>query len=901
MSETTDVVATHPLRVLHLEDSPRDAEMVRHKLDADGLACNILVASDKKSFEGALAREPFDLIISDYNLPGYDGITALKHAQETHPEVPVILIYGTVGEEDAVKCLQIGATDYLLKQRLERLVPAVHRAIHEADRRRAQKRVEAALGESESRKAAILDSVLDCIVTMDARGILLEFNAAASRAFGYTKAEAIGRPLAELIIPPRFRDRHRDGLARYLATGEGPLIGQVIEIIAQRSDGSEIPVELAITVIGSGSASIFTGVLRDTTARKHADDTRARLAAIVDSSDDAIVSMTLDGTVLTWNAGAERLYGYTASEMYGQSPARLVPAEKRAELPPMMERAARGDAGAPVDTQRLRKDGSVVNISLVISPMTDAAGHVTSVSTIARDIRLQKRAETDLLDRTNALERQAAVLAEQAALLDLAQDAIIVRSMDNLIQFWNCGAEAMYGWTSQEALGRDKEELLKSEFSESNEQIDATLLRDGRWEGEAIHHKRDGTPVTVASRWTLQRGADGAPFRILTINNDITKRKQAEAVLAQSEMRNRRLAESGIIGIAVADFSGHVLQANEAYLRLIGYSRDDLLAGRASWADMTPPEYGVADQRAIEQLRTTGVAPAWEKELIRKDGNGVAVLIGVAMLDGGNSIVFAVDVTDRKRAQEALLVAKEAAEAASRVKSEFLNNISHELRTPMNGILGMTALVLDSALTSEQREYLGMAKDSAEALLAIIDNMLDFSSIDTGALRLHTSAMNVRESVDATIGSLAAAAAGKGLIVSGIVEPGVPETVVGDPVRLRQVLDILTGNAIKFTRMGTVVLTVRQSSETVDDTTIQFSVTDTGIGIPPEKRGTIFQPFTQADGSTTRSFGGVGLGLTIASHLVRMMGGQIWCDSEIGRGSTFYFTARFGRALVGQP
>ena len=167
------------------------------------------------------AAEPFDLIISDYNLPGYDGVAALKQAQAAQPDVPVILISGTVVEEQAVKCLHIGATDYLLKGRLERLVPAVRRAIQEAETRRAHKRGEAALGESESRKAAILDSVLDCIVTMDARGIVIEFNDAAARTFGYTKAEAIGRSLADLIIPQRFRERHRAGLARYLATGEG--------------------------------------------------------------------------------------------------------------------------------------------------------------------------------------------------------------------------------------------------------------------------------------------------------------------------------------------------------------------------------------------------------------------------------------------------------------------------------------------------------------------------------------------------------------------------------------------------------------------------------------------------------------------------------------------------------
>ena len=269
-----------------------------------------------------------------------------------------------------------------------------------------RKRAEATLGQSETRKAAVLDSVLDCIVTMDADGIVIEFNAAAERTFGYTKAEAIGRALADLIIPPPLRDAHTAGLAHYLATGAGPLLGKLIEITAVRSDGSEIPVELAITAIRSDKAPIFTGVLRNMTARKQADENRARLAAIVDTSDDAIFSTALDDTVLTWNAGAERLYGYTASEVIGRSRALVVPAGKSAELTAILEKAARAAAGAPFETQRTRKDGSTIDISLTISQMTDPTGRVTGASTIARDITRRKKAEAELKRLNDEIQLQ---------------------------------------------------------------------------------------------------------------------------------------------------------------------------------------------------------------------------------------------------------------------------------------------------------------------------------------------------------------------------------------------------------------------------------------------------------------------------------------------------------------
>jgi diguanylate cyclase (GGDEF)-like protein/PAS domain S-box-containing protein len=426
-------IVARPLRLLHLEDSPRDAEMVRHKLHSEGLACATVVADSKESFEAALIGSTFDLILVDHNVPGYDGIRALKLAQAAQPDVPVILISGTAGEEEAVKSLQLGATDYLLKVRLDRLVPAVERALRDAESRREQKRVETALGESESRKAAILESVLDCIITMDANGTVLEFNAAAVHTFGYTKSEAIGRNIADLIIPPRLREQHGDSVGRAMTAGNGPLIGTVIEIVAMKADGAEIPVELAITAIDSGPALIFTGVLRDITARQQAEANLTRLAAIVDSSEDAIFGMALDDTILTWNAGAERLYGYAAAEMIGRSHAFLVPPERRAELRSIMERAGCGGAGEHLETQRLRKDGSVIDISLVISPMADAAGRVTSVSNVGRDIGGRKDAEAEVkrlgdevevqrrreLEAANALSMKMAHFAQYDVLTDL--------------------------------------------------------------------------------------------------------------------------------------------------------------------------------------------------------------------------------------------------------------------------------------------------------------------------------------------------------------------------------------------------------------------------------------------------------------------------------------------------
>ena len=435
---------TTPLRVLHLEDSTIDADVVRYRLAVGGFSCDILVVKDQGSFETALAQRPFELILLDYNLAGYDGISALKHAQLTRPDIPVILISGTVGDEEAVRCLHFGATDYLLKSRLDRLVPAVHRALRESEAGAARRRAEVSLADSEARKAAILDSVLDCIVTMDAGGTLIEFNAAAARTFGYTKTQAIGRPLLDLIIPARFREMYRAGLRRYLETGEGGLIGAPVEIQAMRSDGTELPVELAITATNS-RPPIFTGVLRDITARKQAEATRASLAAIVDSSDDAIFAVALDDTILTWNGGAERLYGYAASEVIGANRSIIVPAGHSDELSRITARAQRGEAGEPFETKRVRKDGSLVDISLLISPMMDSAGVVTGVSAIARDITSLKNSEAAVRVERDRAKRY----------LDMPEVILLALDRSGAVTLANRYACSILEWSAEDLVGRD--------------------------------------------------------------------------------------------------------------------------------------------------------------------------------------------------------------------------------------------------------------------------------------------------------------------------------------------------------------------------------------------------------------------------------------------------------------
>jgi PAS domain S-box-containing protein len=1108
--------------------------------------------------------------------------------------------------------------------------------------------------------ASIVESSDDAIVGCTPEGLIMSWNRGAEALYGYRAEEVLGKPVS-MLVAPELLDQVRQVVQKI---GRGERI-PLIEGVSLRKDGTRVQVSLSFSPVlnASGQVTGSAQVVRDITARKQAEETKGLLASIVESSDDAIIAKTLDGTVISWNKGAESLYGYRADEVMGKSVSILAPSDRRDEVPELLERVNRGERVSHFETVRVRKDGRPIDVSLTISATRNAAGEAAGVATIAHDITARKRAE-----ETKGL---------LASIVDSSDDAIFATTLDGTIVSWNQGAESIYGYRADEIIGksvsilappgRDEvpqilERINRGErvsyyeragvrkggspidvsltispirnaageaagaaaiahditarlrtqeavrLSEARLNEAARIAHLGTWDWNlldnttvsndeerrilgfesdpAVHsafldalHPADrdrvrtavdqaiagerpydlecrivrpdgeirhlacqaevrrnaagqpvrmiGTTLDISERkraedeldqsrrmvqfildnipqrvfWkdrNLQylgcnrafaidagfqdpaavigktdfelawrgsaelfraddklvieqespklnfeeqmsrpdgnllwlrtnklplRGLDGRVIGMLGTYEDITERKRAKEALRESEDRFRSLVENVPVGIYRTTPDGRILTANPALVRMMGYESLEELASRNLGQEDFQPRYSrqtfceqieregevrslegpwttkngsvifvresakvtwgeqgkalyydgivediTARKRAEEALRASekryrllfernlaGVFQAtlegnildcnqafahvlgygspeellavppvgifadtanasaarelllreraltsFDAPLRRKDGSVVWTLQNVSLIEDESGKPFMqgtfIDISARKQAAEEMQKAKEAAEAANRAKSDFLANMSHEIRTPLNGIMGMTGLVLDTDLTPEQREDLSTVKASADSLLGIVNDILDFSKIEARKLELERIEFDLRANVDATAKALGVRAAQKKLELICHCEPDVPRVVLGDPGRLRQVLTNLADNAIKFTEQGEVVLRVERLSQTADEVTLHFSVSDTGIGIPPEKQKAVFEAFVQADTSSTRRFGGTGLGLTIASELVGMMEGQIWMESEIGKGSTFHFTVRLGVA-----
>jgi PAS domain S-box-containing protein len=670
------------------------------------------------------------------------------------------------------------------------------------------------------------------------------------------------------------------------------------------------------------------GPIADDSAHRRTEESIVKAgalqSAIFNSANFSSIATDAKGVIQIFNVGAERMLGYTAAEVMNTitpadisdpqeliARAQTLSAELATPITPGFEalvfKASRGIEDI-YELTYIRKDGSRFPAVVSVTALRDAQDAIIGYLLIGTDNTARKEAEEALL-KAGAL---------QSAIFNSANFSSIATDAKGVIQIFNVGAERMLGYTATEVMNTitpadisDPQELvaraqaLSAELaSDITPGFEALVFKASRGIEdiyELTYIRKDGTRFPAVVSVTALRDAQGNIIGYLLIGTDNTARKLVEEEKAKSDQRlrdqqfyTRSLIESNIDALMTTDPSGIITDVNKQMEALTGSTRDELIG--APFKDcFTDPERAEA---GIKRVLSEKSITDYELTARARDGTQTVVSYNATTFyDRGRTLqgVFAAarDVTERKRVERELQQAKAAAESASRTKSDFLASMSHEIRTPMNAIMGIADLLAKTSLSPEQDKYVQIFRRSGDNLLNLINDILDLSKVEASQLDLERIGFSLSDHLEKVIEMVAPRAHEKGLTLTCEIAASVNNDLVGDPTRLRQVLLNLLGNAIKFTEAGQVCLRVEPDEDCSVPTALRFMVSDTGIGIANDKLAQIFERFTQADSSTTRRFGGSGLGLTISKRLVELMGGRIWVASEVDKGSVFAFAVPF--------
>jgi PAS domain S-box-containing protein len=756
-----------------------------------------------------------------------------------------------------------------------------------------RKQAESALKESERRFSDTLRNLDLVSMMLDRDSRMTWCNDYLLRLTGWRREEVLGRDWSEVFLPPEIVEDVQGVYSQLIA--DEPAAWHYENEIITRS-GARRLIRWNNSVLRSASGEVIgtASIGEDITERKHAEQAIERtLQRLNDAQRVGQIGdweRDIATQTITWSPQVFEIVGRDP----GLGPPRdyedyatIYDAKNAKILEENVARAIESGETQAYELAMLRPNGERVHVQARAVPRKDEGGRVFGLYGTIQDITARKRSEDAL--RVSEERLRAALSASCAGTFrwdiplnevswDESMDALLGLPPGRTVRSLEAFIAAVHP--------DDQRGVIERCERCAREGVDFAMEFRVRWPDGSLHWLDDKGKTFL--------DAAGQALYMTGACVDITARKQQETLLMASQQRLALATESAGIGIWDWDVVTNQLVWDAQMYALYGLREGQFSGAYDAWQRGLHPE----DRARAEAEITAAVhgADGFHTEFRVRWPNGEVrhIEAHALMRRAGDTHMIGVnrDITERKRAEVELNQAKEAAEAANRAKSEFLANMSHEIRTPMNGIIGMTELVLETDLNREQREYLGMAKSSALSLLTLINDILDFSKIEAGKLELEMISFSLRDCLGAMLKPLGLRADAKGIELMADIPAATPDHLIGDPMRLRQILINLTDNAIKFTERGEVTLHVAVESATGDHHCLHFSVTDTGIGIPAEKQALIFEAFAQADGTTTRTYGGTGLGLAIATHLVHQMGGRIWVESTLGEGTTFHFTVQ---------
>ncbi len=736
---------------------------------------------------------------------------------------------------------------------------------------------------TEAKFSTLFNASLDAILLVEpSSGKIVDANPRASIMYGYDMKELLSLHIKDIDIVEneeeivrRQKNILHKGWDRF-ETRHKTKSGEILDIAAN------------VSVVEIEGEHFLYKTFNDITDSKHLAQTlkleKQRYKNIMNLASDGIFIMTLDtGKLIEWNKEASRLLGYDEEEMGRLS---VVDWDKGIGNLSAYKEIMKHIGHTPVYIERIhvRKDGSTYDAGIAAVRMK--LGGKETVYASARDISSEKRLKEEILKEKNFV----------STIVDNANAVIAVIRSDGVMSRINKYGEEFTGYTQEEIA---KEPYFWARFLNPNIRDKVTEIIARANKGEIVKSyqntwiSKEGEERMFEWSNTLVKKEDGSTDYIFTIGIDITEKIEAQRRIAEQKEEFETIFHASKDGIAILDLESRFLEFNGAYMELTGFSREELL--QKSCIGMTVPKDVARAKAAINEVLERGHIENFEKSCIIKDGKIVTINMSIALLpDRKRLLITTKDVTEKKAYEEALMLAKESAESANQAKSDFLANMSHEIRTPLNGIIGLTEIVLDTDTTPLQREYLLKSQSSSKALLNVLNDILDYSKIEAGKLEIVNEEFALKTLLQNISDLFGYKIYEKNLDFSVTLDPNLPEVLMGDPLRIAQILNNLVGNAVKFTESGDVSVSVSLEQKVENEALLRFSVQDSGIGIDKEKQEKLFQAFEQGDSSTTRKYGGSGLGLMICKRLVELMGGEIWVESKEGKGSTFYFTIRVG-------
>jgi PAS domain S-box-containing protein len=746
---------------------------------------------------------------------------------------------------------------------------------------RAAEVATAAAASAAAQYRLLADNSTDMIFRLDLTSTRRYLSPACRDILGYEPEELVGTTPLDMVHPD---DSERVAETYRAMTAGREQAGMTYRV--RHRDGRWISVEASLRLVrdAAGQADEIVGTLREITRRVAAQEalreSQARLQSILDCAPVAISLKDLEHRYVVMNRQYQAWYSVTQEQQLGRALRAVGTDAVFAELMESVEDRVVA-TGTPHTFEVREPDIGTAPVweSITKFPIRDSDGTIIGVGTLNVDVSERKAAEAAIRES----EERFRLLVES-----VEDYAIYALDAAGRVKSWNVGAERIKGYTADEIIGQDASVFFTAEDRGRGEPARAlgAALRGDRYIAEGWRVRKDGSRFWAGEMVTALRNPAGELLGFATVTRDLTERT------IEQEQR-KLIVEAAPNGMLIVDETGTIKLANSAVERIFGYARG-ALSGQS--IDILLPEARRVAKRASFAVATEARPMAFGRNLSGRAADGSEIPIEVALspveTPRGRIVIAAVtDVTARRAAERALQEAKDAAEEANRAKSNFLASMSHEIRTPMNGIIGFADLLLGSELTAEQRRQAKLVKDAGNSLLAIINDILDVSKIEAGRLELERIPVSPTGVADGAVSIIRAEAAAKGLALAIDTAADVPAWIEGDPTRLRQILLNLLSNAVKFTERGSIAVRVLRDPG-APGSQLRFEVTDTGLGIAPERRHLLFQHFSQLDRSITRRFGGTGLGLAICKRLAEAMGGIIGVDSEPGRGSTFWFTIR---------